>query len=91
MRWLFGAHPMLYRALYLLPPLFIIGRSSDAVWSIVDLCTGIVTVPNVIAILLLSGVYFDSFAAYRALILPKSPRARRRPLHRPHRIPRRAR
>ena len=64
MEWLFGRHPLLYRALYILPPFAVAGLDPSAVWQLVDFCTGIVVIPNVTALLLLSGVFFRLFDEY---------------------------
>jgi len=64
--WLFGPHPTLCRIVYLLPPLFVVGMGAGELWALVDVCTGIVTVPNAVALLLLGGAFAETVREYRA-------------------------
>lgn len=64
MRWIFGEHPIIYRILYLLPPILVTGKSPEWIWHLADVCTGLVVIPNAVAIMLLSGEFFPLFNSY---------------------------
>jgi len=72
MRWIFGEHPIIYRCVYLLPSLFVIRKNPLWIWELVNICTGLVTIPNTVAILLLSGVFFDIFNDFRTKMISKN-------------------
>lgn len=61
MRWVFGDHPIIYRCMYLIPPLLTAQKSPEWIWQLVDICTGLVVIPNTVAILLLSDVFLGIF------------------------------
>ena len=50
----------------------LIGKTPLLIWDLVNICTGLVTVPNIISMLLLSGVFFDIFNDFRKKTLSES-------------------
>lgn len=57
---LFGKNSMkIFKWLYLIPGVIFAGVSNvDALWTFADVATGVCAIPNLIAVLALSGVYF---------------------------------
>jgi AGCS family alanine or glycine:cation symporter len=55
-----------FKWLYLIPPFIAAGKSVESVWLVVDIAAGIVAIPNLIAMLLLSGVFVKLFKEYIA-------------------------
>lgn len=51
----------IFRWLYLIPPFIAAGKSVESIWLVVDISTGIVAIPNLIALLLLSNVFIKLF------------------------------
>lgn len=64
MRYLLGEKPRLYRTLYALSPVLTVFFDARSIWNLVDVCTGLVVIPNVLALVLLSGRFFPLFTAY---------------------------
>lgn len=48
---------MIARIIYLIPPFLTLGKTVEMIWTIVDIAVGIVVLPNIIALLLLSKVF----------------------------------
>jgi len=55
-----------FNLLWLVPPFIAVTKSVEFVWTIVDVSTGIEGIPNMIALLLLSPVFFKIFRSWRA-------------------------
>lgn len=65
--YLFGSKavkPFLW--LYLIPPFIAVTQPVEFVWTIVDVSTGIEGIPNMIALLLLSGVFMKVYRDFLA-------------------------
>lgn len=67
LEYVFGEKIAKYaRWLFFLPPLFSVTMEIEAVWSLADMAVGLVFVPNMIALLLLSPQFVTMFKSYIA-------------------------
>lgn len=63
--YLFGEKAAKYlRWLFFIPPLFSVTMEIEAVWSLADMAVGLVFVPNMIALILLSPQFVTMFKSY---------------------------
>ncbi|QJA08155.1 sodium:alanine symporter family protein [Romboutsia sp. CE17] len=51
----------LFRWIYLIPPFLTLGKTTEMIWTVVDVATGIEIIPNLIAVFMLSGVFTKLF------------------------------
>ncbi|HCA41473.1 MAG TPA: sodium:alanine symporter family protein, partial [Aminobacterium sp.] len=64
--YLFGQKAVrFFRWIYLIPPFIAVSLSVEFVWTIVDISTGIEGLPNMLALLLLSGKFVQLFNDYK--------------------------
>ena len=67
LEYIFGAKVAKYaRWLFFLPPIFSVTMEIEAVWSLADMAVGLVFVPNMIALILLSPKFIAMFKSYIA-------------------------
>lgn len=65
--YLFGTRYLkFFRALYLVPPFLTLGHPTELIWTVVDISVAILVIPNVIALLLLSGKFVELFKDFEA-------------------------
>lgn len=57
---------LLFNVLWLIPPFIAVTKSVEFVWTVVDISTGIEGIPNMIAMLLLSPVFFKIYRKWSA-------------------------
>lgn len=63
--YIFGTKYLkIFRVLYLIPPFLTLGKTTQMIWTIVDISVAIVVIPNVIALLMLSKVFINLFKDY---------------------------
>lgn len=48
---------MIAKVIYLIPPFFTLGKTTEMIWTIVDIAVGIEVIPNVIALIMLRKVF----------------------------------
>lgn len=66
LNYLFGQKVIPFmRIVYLIPPIIAAGVSLDLAWTVVDLSTGLMGVPNLIALLALAGVFVNLLKDFR--------------------------
>ncbi|MBU5486508.1 sodium:alanine symporter family protein [Clostridium sp. MSJ-11] len=69
--YLFGSkHIKIFRWIYLIPPFLTLGKTTEMIWTIVDISTGIEVIPNLIALFMLSGVFIKLFIDFEQNIMP---------------------
>ncbi|MGB9867600.1 MAG: alanine/glycine:cation symporter family protein [Bacillota bacterium] len=54
----------LFRIIYLVPPFIAVSKPVELIWTVVDICTGIEGIPNMLALLMLSGVFIRLFTDF---------------------------
>lgn len=63
--YIFGTKYIKYfKILYLIPPFLTLGKTTQMIWTIVDISVAIVVIPNVIALIMLSKVFLDLYKDY---------------------------
>jgi len=50
-----------FRWIYLIPPFFTLGKTTELIWTVVDISTGIEGIPNMLALIMLNGVFIKLF------------------------------
>jgi AGCS family alanine or glycine:cation symporter len=56
---------MIFNILWLIPPFIVLGKPIDFVWTIVDVSTGIEGIPNMLALLVLSPIFFKIYNSWQ--------------------------
>ena len=70
-RYMFGAKSIkLFRIIYLIPPFLTLGKTTQMIWTVVDIATGIWVVPNVIALIFLTNQFLKLFNDFEDNIMP---------------------
>lgn len=60
--YLFGQNAVrFFRWIYLIPPFLTLGRTTELIWTVVDISTGIEGIPNMLALIMLNGVFIKLF------------------------------
>ncbi len=60
--YLFGSKFLkIFRWIYLIPPFLTLGKPTETIWAVVDISTGIEGIPNMIALIMLGGVFVKLF------------------------------
>lgn len=63
--YLFGEKALKYlQWFFFIPPILAVTMPIEAIWSLADMAVGFIVIPNMIAILLLSGKFFKLFRQY---------------------------
>lgn len=63
--YLFGTkYIKFFKILYLIPPFLTLGKTTQMIWTIVDISVAIVVIPNIIALLMLNKVFIDLYKDY---------------------------
>lgn len=63
--YLFGnKHLKLWRMLWLVPSFLTLLQTNESVWAVVDICAGLWVIPNVTALLFLSGAFMTIYKDY---------------------------
>lgn len=63
--YLFGNKNLVFwRLMWLVPSFLALLQTHDSVWAVVDLCSGLWVVPNVMALLCLSGAFMAVYKDY---------------------------
>jgi AGCS family alanine or glycine:cation symporter len=65
--YVFGDKPAtlcIFNVIWLIPPFIALEKPIEFVWTIVDISTGIEGIPNMIALLLLSPIFFKTYRAW---------------------------
>lgn len=76
--YLFGQKAVkLFRWIYLIPPFLTLGQTTEMIWTVVDIATGITVIPNLIALIFLSKVFTKDFKDFETRIMPAEAKARR--------------
>ncbi|HHY41721.1 MAG TPA: sodium:alanine symporter family protein [Thermoanaerobacterales bacterium] len=53
-----------FRWIYLIPPFLTLGKTTELIWTVVDISTGIVGIPNMLALIMLNGVFIKLFEEF---------------------------
>jgi AGCS family alanine or glycine:cation symporter len=71
--YLFGnKNVVFWRVLWLVPSFLALLQTHDSVWAIVDLCSGLWVIPNVMALLCLSGAFMTVYRDYEEKYILKT-------------------